>query len=337
MDWLTNSSRDCDETAGHIMDTLSILCATDNNYAPYCGIMLTSLFESNKDCRFNVFVFVKGDISEINRSKLDILGRKTGNCISMIPIDDSMVEALPVSIRHITVPTYYRLVAAELLPIDLDRIIYLDCDIIVLGSIKQLWEVNLSGKALAGIENCPEKSVSHCERLGYPDLFGYFNAGVLIINLQYWREHNVGQELMEYAWGHLPVLYYMDQDILNRVLFDARVTLPERFNLQISCFWTVRWQSFSEEFHKRFASECERVRIVHYVGPEKPWSFKAYGGPFFSQWEKYRRKSLWRKECKPLPYSKFLLFLIKRRFFPVLFGKQHSRWVISEETVKYFK
>ena len=48
-------------------ERINILCATDNNYAPYCGIMLTSLFESNRDCGFNVFVFVDGCLSNANQ------------------------------------------------------------------------------------------------------------------------------------------------------------------------------------------------------------------------------------------------------------------------------
>ena len=206
-------------------DLISLLCATDDNYAPYCGIMLTSLFESNRNSRFKVYVFADGDISKTHRRKFDDLGRKYRLRIAWVTIDESKIEAFPTTNHHITRPTYYRLLAAELLPQDLERIIYLDCDLLVVGDIKPLWEVDLAGKALACIANSSERIA---ERLDYPISDGYFNAGVLTLNLQYWRDNGVGAKLIEYSMNSGSDLQLLDQDILNGVLHAEKVSMPAR-------------------------------------------------------------------------------------------------------------
>ena len=168
------------------METINILCATDNNYAPYCGIMLTSLFESNKDCHFVVYVFEDGSMSEENVGKYQHLSKKYGNEIVLKTIDGSMVKEFPINENtHITVPTYFRLFAADLLPKDVHKVIYLDCDVIVVGDIKPMWDMSLDDMALAGAMDCGPSFENVCNRLGYPVSFSYVNAGVLVLNLDF--------------------------------------------------------------------------------------------------------------------------------------------------------
>ena len=72
-------------------DIINILCATDNNYAPFCGIMLTSLFESNKDCHFDVYVLIDNDVSTLSRNKFSKLGEKYGNGVNLMTVDNSIL------------------------------------------------------------------------------------------------------------------------------------------------------------------------------------------------------------------------------------------------------
>lgn len=313
---------------------ISILCATDNNFAPYCGIMLTSLFENNLDSRFEVYVLANGDILESHKRKFNDLGQKYGSRITWMTVDESKVEAFPTHIRRITRPTYYRLFAAELLPQDLDRVIYLDCDLLVVGDIKPLWEIDLTGNALACVTDSLEKGI---ERLGYPKSEGYFNAGVLVLNLQYWRENGVGAKLTSHAMNHRADLKMMDQDILNGVLHAQKVLLPPRFNFQTFFFATDRRLNYSDAFRISLSQESDSVVIVHYVGNEKPWNFRLYGGPFFSLWEKFRRRSFWRNDCVRKPYFKYIKHVLKRRCFLGLFARQHPQWSFSPEIRRYYR
>lgn len=223
------------------LDTINILCATDEHYVPYCGIMLTSLFENNKACHFNVYIFASNDVSEANEKKYNKLGDKYGHVVCVMRIEDSKVKEFYLNkYTHITLTTYFRLFVADLLPLDVHKVLYLDCDCIVVGGVVPLWETNVEGKALAGVTNRSNSFGSHCERLGYPVSYDYFNAGVLVINLQYWRENQVRERLVDYAVKNGSNLVLMDQDVLNGVLYDKKVLVSERYNFQILLFETKR-------------------------------------------------------------------------------------------------
>lgn len=316
------------------LETINILCATDDNYAPYCGIMLTSLFENNKDCHFDVFVFVSDDISKVNKTKFEKLVQKYRNDIVLITIDDSMVAEFPISNgTYVTKPTYYRLLAATLLPTNINKVIYLDCDIVVIDSIKPLWNVNLEGKALAVCEDCDYQY--HSDRLGLSE-FGYFNAGVMVINLDYWRKHDLNLEFKEYNFDHPTGLLLMDQDILNGVCFNEKVWLPVRYNFMVSYFVKVLWNSYSDEKRRYYLNECDKAVVLHYA-VEKPWNYRTYGGPFFSVWEKYRKKSLWRDCRNTKPFKKHLKHIVKRYLFTKPFRSQYPEWVMLSENNVYYR
>lgn len=316
-------------------EIISILCSTDNNYAPYCGIMLTSLFESNRDCHFEVYVLTDGSLSEENLKRYGRLDSKYGNEIILRTIDDSMFKGVPINEKlHITIPTYYRLMASSVLPDEVRKCIYLDADLIVCGDIKPLWNLDLSGKAIAGVNDC--NSEKHHRRLGYPFEYGYINAGVCVFNLDYWRENQIQERAFDYIFQNIDRLPLMDQDTINGLLYDRMIMLPERYNFQTLYFFRVSWNRYTESYQKVLFDECRFAVIKHYCYKIKPWNYKGYGGPFFSDWEKYRRKSLWR-DCRDIkPYFKYFKYVIKRHFFQKKFRSQHPKWIVTPENKNFF-
>ena len=311
-------------------DIINILCATDNNYAPFCGIMLTSLFESNKDCHFDVYVLIDNDVSTLSRNKFSKLGEKYGNGVNLMTVDNSILKGFPIVEGYVTLPTYYRLLATEMLPDQIHKVVYLDVDIIVKGDIMPLWLVDLEGVAIAGVRNFEQ---NQCERLGYDSSFGYFNAGVLVYNLDYWREHGVKDRLLEYIRlnrDNKSNLRLMDQDALNVVLREEKMILPERFNYQVQMFAKEFWEGYSEEQKSTFLDEGGFVSVIHYAGT-KPWNNRKCFGPLFHEWENVRKKSLWPHCRYSFPLNKQIKYLIKRAFFPGVLRKQlRERWFVAE-------
>lgn len=269
------------------METINILCATDNNYAPYCGIMLTSLFESNKDCHFVVYVFEDGSMSEENVGKYQHLSKKYGNEIVLKTIDGSMVKEFPINENtHITVPTYFRLFAADLLPKDVHKVIYLDCDVIVVGDIKPMWDMSLDDMALAGAMDCGPSFENVSNRLGYPVSFSYVNAGVLVLNLDYWREKGLTERIFTFINEKSYSLTWMDQDALNGVLYKQKLILPARYNFSVLFFYRCYWDKYLLERRQNYFEECDNIVIIHYQGKIKPWDFRHYKGAFYYNWKK---------------------------------------------------
>lgn len=222
------------------MKRINIVCATDDNYVPLCGIMLTSLFESNPGRYFSVYVLARGLNDEnykLLNSLLDNHKNRSGE-INICKVDISAIEQIPVKFHnYINIATFLRFMIPNILPKDVDRVLYLDGDILVRGDISELYEIDLTDIALAA---CPEHdgilgelqpldTERHIEYLGYPRDAGYFNAGVLLINLDYWRKNNISNRLIGYLAENYKKCYYLDQDVLNAVLHDSKIFLPHKF------------------------------------------------------------------------------------------------------------
>lgn len=321
------------------METINILCATDNNYAPYCGIMLTSLFESNNDCTFSVYVLVNGDFSSQNKRKYKMLEKKYQNKVSLVEVDESLFQKLPMasegSHSYITSPTYYRLMASSILPKEAKKCIYLDCDIIVCGDIKPLWNIGLAGYAVAGVQDC--SSEIHQQRIGYPADYDYINAGVCVYNLDYWRENNVQERLFEYVYAHNGQLPLMDQDTINGLLYDKTLVVPQRYNAQALYFQRKFWDSYDDSYREKLVKECCSAVIVHYCTRLKPWHFRYAGGFCYALWNYYRKHSLWRNCSIRKPMGKYVKYLVKRFMFPSVLNDQiKDQWVVLPETMGMF-
>lgn len=295
-----------------MIEAINILCATDINYVPYCGVMIASVFESNRSSRVNAYILTDKPFPNSACKRFDKLAKKYNNSINYLLIDDSFLEKFPIKgMDYWSIATYYRLYAAELLPSDVHRILYLDCDIIVQGNLRPLWELDMTNKAAAGVSDIFEYWGEFQKRLLYPVEAGYFNAGVLLINVDYWRENAVGQQCLNFLAHHYNLIEANDQDVLNAVLWDKKMSLPLTYNYQIQFKKRNFYQSFSEKMRQEVDTTTEPV-IIHYAAPQKPWNVMYYKMPFKQAWWKYKRKSPWWYLLPQLPKRKTVNYLIKR-------------------------
>ena len=323
-------------------EPINILCATDDNYAPYCGIMLTSLLRRNPHRFIDIYVMVDGSLSKVNSRKYKKLEGEYMCHVHLITIDNGIIDGCPINNvlgidNHswVTAPTYYRLLAARLLPESVHRIIYLDCDIIVNGDICSLWEINMDGSAIAGVLDCDYHH--HCERLHIPEHRGYFNAGVAIYNLDYWREYGITELFFHYLQSPESELLLMDQDVVNGTLDGMKLLIPERYNFQVSFFMPLFWKTFSDDYRQKLLSENKNAVIIHYCGGLKPWDFRYFGSPYYALWEKYRKSSYWRGSHITQPRSKFVRFLVKRSFASKRLKElKRQPWVVLPENSSCF-
>jgi len=320
-----------------IEKTINILCATDDKYAPYCGIMLTSLFESNKNCRFEVYLLLDGLLSEKNQKKYSRLQSKYNIGLHQIVVDNSLLEDCPVNQQRnvddhswVSKPTYYRLLAAELLPQSVHKVLYLDGDIVINGDIRPLWETDITGKAIAGVVDCDEEG--NCRRMGYDSKDGYFNAGVAIYNLDYWRENHISDVFSTYLKDENSQLLLMDQDVVNGVLHAQKCLLPRRFNFQVAFFDPLFWGSYSMESKESIIIEAKEAVVIHYVGSTKPWDYHYYGCPFNAVWNQYCKLSFWKSSRITQPKKKYIKFLIKKMLWgKTLKEERRINWTVLPE------
>lgn len=260
---------------------MNIVCATDDNFVQHCSIMLVSLLCNNKNVE--VYIMTEG-LKEENQRIIEEEVSARGGKVHFCKVDSSLIDNLPLSkaegLNHISKATYYRLLIADILPKEVDRVLYLDCDIIVNDSLEELWNIDMTGKAIAA---SPQIGSGHdCERLGYPIEDGYFNAGVTLMNLAYCRENGVTEELLKYAAVNHDKLRFNDQDVLNGVLHNRGIHILPQWNMTSACYvfeLNKRGDKRNGVVINDYAAAKANIRergmnpcIVHYVSKPKPWS-----------------------------------------------------------------
>ena len=270
---------------------INILCCTDEKYAPFYGIMLTSLFDNNKGEFFEIFVLTAG-LKEETIQDLQTLVDANHSKLTVIIVDESRLKNCPIREGdHVTLATYYRLLTPVLLP-DVERIIYLDGDIIINNSLKPLWNTNLEDKALAAIIDEDYNGEERHKRLYIPQQIPYFNAGVLLINLKYWREHDVIIRCMKCIENMADKLLFHDQDTLNVVLHNEIKLLPLTYNFQRGFIDYAFYNNYDSKYQEEINSEKYKPTVIHYTGYSKPWH-KGCRHPYASYFLYYWKKSLW--------------------------------------------
>ena len=134
--------------------------------------------------------------------------------------------------------------------------------------------------------------MSFYERLKYPRRYGYYNSGVLLVNLRYWREHDVVKVFNSFMRNHRSDIRYWDQDVLNADFYNKKVVLPIKYNLAISFF--SLWAHYDRQKYDDEILEASKDPIIIHYTPDKPWKYNRFPIPFESSFLKYQSQTRWR-------------------------------------------
>ena len=276
---------------------MNILLSTDNNYVMPTGVLMHSIGENNgSDVSYHIMT--NTEFSCENRASLKRVAEKYGNKISFYTITEEMTRALPFGRadqpKHVSIATYYRLFITEILPSDVHKIIYLDGDMIVRHNLQDLWDTDLAGVAVGVVHDMDEDKHCHNGHLPYDMItYGYFNAGMLLINLDYWRNHNSLETFISTLEKYSDKIIFHDQDVLNIVFHNKRIFLPLTFNYQSGFLYKQREQGFYKTIEKEINQYKKNPSIVHYCAPDKPWKLECFH-TYCKDWRKYFFISEWR-------------------------------------------
>ena len=304
---------------------MNIACATDNNYAPYCGIMLTSLFENNKEHSFSVYILTRG-ISKENTEKLNSLACHYHSTITMIELDSNIFAACPIKEDdRVSIVTYYRLALPFVLPSDIHRVLYLDVDIIVNNQIDTLYNIDINNVALTA---CLDLNIDEItlSKVGVPKE-QYFNAGVLLINLDFWRRNHIAERCFDFIKDNPNLITYWDQDALNATLCNTVPFIDITYNFHSNYLEKANFFVYSEDIKQLVLQRALNPTIIHFTGGEKPWK-AICDSPYKSIFKYYKKKSLWADvpQEKNYPTLRVLLGWYRRRLETKL-GLRESRYI----------
>ena len=250
---------------------IHIACNIDSNYVQHCAVMLVSLFENNQNESFTIHIIAR-NLSKSEQNTLIQLVTRYNNQIAFYEPNIKLLEGFTIRkfSKRISMATYYRCILSELLPTNINRVLYLDCDIVVLGDIRPYWDSPIEGVGVAAVEDMGCHESERYDILKYPMQDPYFNAGVLLINLTYWRQHDIAHACIDYFHKYPERILYNDQDLLNSILHKNKLLVGLKWNVQDAFY--RRPKTMDENWKKNFTDVLKHPVILHFTN-RKPWEY----------------------------------------------------------------
>lgn len=245
---------------------INILVTLDENYIPYLNVMLFSLLHSNPDCRFDVYLLHSGIPETAVESTRQIL--KDAGRLIPVPAGDMGLQDAPTTARYPR-EIYFRIFAARYLPETLDRILYLDPDIIVNGSVKELYAMEMGDYYFAAASHTGALIRKFNEiRLDMEEESPYINSGVMLMNLSLLRREQKPEDVLNFIEKRKNLLILPDQDIISS-LYGSRILALDTFRYNMTERLFMRHAPFEERL--TLAWIRRNCVIIHYCGRNKPW------------------------------------------------------------------
>jgi len=285
---------------------MSICFATNDRYAPHAATLITSIMENKSSEDELSFHFFSDQTTLAIQNVFREMSQKLDFQLTIYEISDDQFADLPVFAGSRT--AYFRLAMHRMLPKSLNKILYLDCDMIVMTSLKELYTVNISGYYAAVVASAlrvPHLSVD------YP----YFNSGMILFNLEKYRNENMENHAIQFGCEHHGLLWCADQEILNYIFKGNVVYMPLKWNMMLykerfEAHWLWGFEKYpytDEELHEAETSPS----IIHYVTVRKPWLADSDHPHREIYWEYARKAPFYEQilhdynKIKPKLFSKF--------------------------------
>lgn len=218
------------------MEKVNIMFSVDNNYVQHLSATICSILENVGKNENLCFTVIYNSLNRKSKNTLNNLIKRYKSKIIFIRLDS--LDLVGANLEgHISEATYYRIMIPELFPENIKKVIYLDSDILVRKDIMELWDTEIGDSVIGAIKL---NEYNGYDKIDIPKDAPYFNAGVLVINLDKWREEQITRKAFEYIKRHPEKLIAHDQSILNYLLYDKWH--------QVDYTWNVRTQIFSLDY-----------------------------------------------------------------------------------------
>lgn len=296
----------------------------DEKFVRFCAVTMVSVLEHNEpsDVMFHV---VSDGISQTACDTLSQLAARKGAFIAFYTVPAEAMKGYSIRWegKRLSMVVFYRCILASLLPESVSKVLYLDCDILVLDNIDELWNTDISGKALAAVPDSFIVNPVHCRRLHYDVSFNYFNGGVLLLNLDYWRENHIEEKCRIYYQQYPDRVIYNDQDLLNGLLYDHKLLLGMKWDVQEGAYRIPKGKNVN--WKPSYTETILHPSILHYSS-RKPWQYHCMH-PLRQLFFEYQNLTPWKGEnvlnhfiprlhrfIHLLPYT---LHLKKNKYLPI--------------------
>lgn len=281
---------------------LPIALTGTDNYIPYLGLTMMSVYRYNPSLPMAFHLFVNGLPDEENK-RLHEAAAMMGNPIYVHLMNDAAFQSLVFGEK--TAVFFYRFVLADLLREESDRVLYLDGDIMCRGSLCELRDMDL-GQAIAAVVS-DRRQKKQMQQLGTS---GFFNAGAMLIHIKEWVNQNMFQHMVDMAHDSLTKidakgyyqgwhgLRYNDQNILNKMLDGRVIWLPKKYNYIYGLGQSAMFKTSAknEDYRKQV--------ILHFAGSVKPWHEWVKERPVVKEYRQIWMASPWKTVLPTEPGNK---------------------------------
>ena len=309
---------------------IHIACCSNEKLAPMFGVVVTSVGINVTSDDVMMYLLHNG-LKDSTVKRLQKIADRYNVRLKFLEIDLEILKDCPTNtkLHYANVMTYARFLLPSMLA-NLDKVIYLDCDLVVCKDLKSLWETDVNDIAVA---MAPDYNYNNEETLGRlgGHVSNYLNSGVIVMNLDYWRKHDVQNRLLSYIIDKGKELIYNDQDALNVILDDERKQLSARYNVT-PYYFHRNLDNYPKEMHEEIREARIDPVVFHYLGPIKPWSLGCYlpGKKLFM---KYQGLSGWRHVVIQKHFFKRLVYTL----FPFYRKKAWEDKTYVDGWEKYYK
>lgn len=268
--------------------TINLLFSIDNGYVDQFKVTLYSIVENCSDKQLAVYVLQPQLLEQ--SAAITAFCQALGVSYYPVVVDDALFANAPTTDRY-PKTIYYRLLAHEMLPDHLDKILYLDADILCLNDLTSLYHLDMTGKLYAAASHIEDNDMMdfiNKRRLQNEEAPSYFNSGVLLMNLSTIRQTVSAQAIFDYIEKYRSVLFLPDQDVLNGLYGHQTILIPEEifnYDARHSLFYLIR---SNREWDLDWV--INHTVFLHFCGRDKPWK-KDYRGRFSGLYKYVARKA----------------------------------------------
>ncbi len=277
------------------MNTINLLFSIDDGYVQQFMVTLYSIYQNSSHKAIAVYVLQK-QLLQKNAEIVDFC-QKLGVTYHPVVIGEEAFEDAPTTDRY-PETIYYRLLAHDYLPENLDKILYVDADILCLNDIVSLYELDLGDNLYAAASHTSDGNISELVnklRLRNFEAESYFNSGVLLMNLANIRKAVHRQDILDYIEQNSHLLLLPDQDVLNALYGHQTQQIPDEIYNYDARYNVLYYSRSSGKWNLNWV--IENTVFLHFCGRDKPWK-KDYRGRYSALYKHYQHRALRLKNIK---------------------------------------
>lgn len=263
---------------GEVSISNGVVFATDDNYVRHLTVSLISLLENTVYTDFKVFI-IGNNLSTNSSNYLLEIGKRYDKEVIIIDGRDAL-DTLPKNLNtaNLSISTYIRLFSASLIPKEIVKLLYLDCDTYIRADVQELFDMPLDDYMVAGVEDTMYTYMK--TDVGLKPDARYINAGILLINLDLWRKEKIQNKFIEFINDFNGNVPHLDQGVINGVLKSRIKYLPLKYNVQSPIFAFhkyARLLSFfnMSSYYSKDEIDAAKIdpAIIHYTSffTGRPW------------------------------------------------------------------